>query len=551
MSAVLQSTENTQTLADVFQAAGCVGEVPNAASITMKRTLMPHQMDDVQETLTFDRFGVFNDPGTGKTFSAQVCALYYVLYGNRVLLVMPPILLEQFQGELDKSFHNWEQFASFWILNSSPADRQRLFKQWQTGEWPQMLAMSYQMFIKLLPCLTTLDRKLKVLNKQRAKLELVASRDTSQREPAVARLVAIANTTTRLQEQRSLALQVNKAGYNVLVADEAQALKSPKSQAHKSAKSFAAQEGGSAVMLLTGTPIPNTLLDAYGLLKLLRPDSYSSLKTFKRMHLVYNQNGDHIIDVINTALLSKRMKDCSRRVLKEDVFDLEKAQIIQVPLRLHKDHQALYRKLVKERMLEVDGQIIDAVQAQSLRMKCLRMVANPQPFSDHIISSAPLERLRELCDELGVAHREKLVVFAHFRSTIEMLVEALTADGLNPAVVYGGSRKHQEQKRKFIEDPDCRVFIANPKSGGVGLDGLQHVCRYACFVEPTSVPGDFKQACERLHRKGQERMVTVYLLRVTGTIAPRLIDSMVDKERAILQVTTDSRSLLSALLGEA
>lgn len=549
MSAVLQISEPSHTLADVFAAVGCVGEVPNASSIEMKRSLMPHQVGDVRETLADERFGIFNDPGTGKTFPAQVCALYYALYGNRVLLVMPPILLEQFRDELGKNFSGWEQHAEYWILDAAPAKRQKLFEQWNKGSWPQMLAMSYQMFIRVLPCMSTLERKLRVLNNQRQSLEKLASRDTSVRDGAVTSLQTVNSNIKRLTDQHTRASDVQSAGYNVLVADEAQALKSPSSQAHRAVKSFANQDGGTAVMLMSGTPIPNTLLDAYGLLKLLRPDSYSSLKTFKRLHLVYSPNGERIIDVINTDLLAKRMKECSRRILKEDVFDLKKAQIIQLPMKLNKDHQALYRKLVRERMLEVDGQIIDAIQAQSLRMKCLRMVANPQPFSDHPMVSAPLERLRELCDELGVAHREKLVVFAHFRSSIEMLVEALKTDGLDPAVVYGGSTKHQEQKRKFIEDPECRVFVANPRSGGVGLDGLQHVCRYACFVEPTSVPGDFKQACERLHRKGQERMVTIYLLRVNATIAPRLIDSMVDKERAILQVTTDRRSLLSDLLG--
>jgi SNF2 family DNA or RNA helicase len=70
------------------------------------------------------------------------------------------------------------------------------------------------------------------------------------------------------------------------------------------------------------------------------------------------------------------------------------------------------------------------------------------------------------------------------------------------------------------------------------------------IAEPTSVPGQFTQASERVYRLGQKRHVTFFILRVRGTVWPKVVDAMRGKMRMGQVVTKDKTQMLSELLGE-
>jgi SNF2 family DNA or RNA helicase len=202
---------------------------------------------------------------------------------------------------------------------------------------------------------------------------------------------------------------------------------------------------------------------------------------------------------------------------------------------------------VRDRVLEVDGEVISAIQAQSLRQKAARMVLCPEQFTDKTIKeNAVRDSLTELLDELGAAHQEKVLIFGIYNKSIEAMGEWFRE--LNPALVYGKSDSKKNVK-KFLHDDTCRLMIAHYKSGGVGLN-LQDVCRYVVCVEPTSVPGDFLQAVERVYRKGQKRHVTFYIFRVKGTVWPKMVDNMRGKMKITMNVQMDQSAMLSELLGE-
>ena len=76
------------------------------------------------------------------------------------------------------------------------------------------------------------------------------------------------------------------------------------------------------------------------------------------------------------------------------------------------------------------------------------------------------------------------------------------------------------------------------------------MCRYVIFAEPVSVPGEFKQASARVHRPGQAKVVTIYILKALGTIAPKLTKNMLSKEGETKHVMRDKQSVLDELLGE-
>ena len=231
--------------------------------------------------------------------------------------------------------------------------------------------------------------------------------------------------------------------------------------------------------------------------------------------------------------------------------------ISEVLVNITKSHKGLYDKLVKEKMLELEDEIITAQTASSMRMKCLKIATNPLRFVDRTpkgkptrdIKNAVVEMIDEKLDEIG--SKEKCVLVCHFRDTVDMLDAHYQRKGYGTALLYGGTNGPiQKQIDAFVNDESCRLAIIHPESGGVGVDGFQQVCKYMIFVEPTSVPGQFIQTVDRLVRPGQRHVVTVWILKIVGTISPKMTRNMVRKAGDTQQVMQDKGSLLSELLDQ-
>jgi SNF2 family DNA or RNA helicase len=529
----------TYTLETLLREAGALEVPPQAGHIVIADDRVPpfkHQITGLNQTLANTRFGLLDEPGCGKTLPAQAYALYCMGYGNKVVALMPPVLLKQFMDALDDTFLGWQDHFTAHILDQGPKERLALFQQWDETGWPDLILMTYQMFINY-------PSELK---------------EVKQEVPPVLGAVQGKARPTKVRTGPETYRVLREKGYNLIISDEAQALKNPSSTMHKAVAYLAGEmptrksESKAGLLLLTGTPLHNTPGDAYGIIKLLRPYQYGTKKSFERLHCVYMGSGREavLIGYQNMDTLTVNLYASARRVLKNDVFKNMKTPIIrEVPVTLSPKHKALYDKLVRERFLEVDGEIISAVQQQSLRQKCLQIVTTPQHFGlTDIKENNIITMVDTLLENIGLKD-EKVILFAHYKRTTKFLSEYY--EQYNPAVLYSDTKGSvSAQADKFKHDDTCRMLIAQPLSGGVGLN-FQEVCAYVIFVEPLSVPGTFKQSSERVHRPGQKKQVMFYIIKALGTVAPTLTASMLEKEGYAKIITRDRVSMLDELMGKA
>ena len=286
--------------------------------------------------------------------------------------------------------------------------------------------------------------------------------------------------------------------------------------------------------IATGTPMPTTPLNAYGLIHLLNPGAYRDYNQFDRLHAVYKKirlreprvtKRGGKIHFINKLEGFKGQEDIrralyanGRRVIKEQVLTLNEPQIIEVPVVLGDAHMRLYKQLEKERILEYKGEIIaGGISEQRLRQALLRIVTNPEAFMPE--GKTIYNAIKEMLLELIASHNNampledgfpnKIIVFCNLRATAAWLRTVLAP--WNPVVLNGDTPDKDRARKVFTEDDKCRVLIANPESAGFGLN-FQHTSCTNIFVEPTSVPGEFKQAMERTYRGGQAYVVQTYIL---------------------------------------
>lgn len=449
---------------------------------------------------------IFTTGNTGKSLTSYLYITAVGMNGRKILAIMPPGLTDQYLEKYYEAIDVDVAGISTAILGGTPANRQKLYAQWNKTGWPTLLVMGYQMFL------------------------------------------------------REGGKYLRGKGYDTLIADEAHMLKTASSKTHKLFKIMAKEFKSPRVLLMTGTPMPTTPECAYGVISILSPKTYRSKAAFDRKHLIKTQMGNFRVTTgyKNLGVLSDNLYQHAQRVTKEEVLDLEKPNVVPVDVSMSVSHRKLYKKLMDERMLEFGDELIPAIQSQTLRRYLMQVASNPNVYSDTKIVENTIPRLDAILDSLGVTKYKKdqvkgntkqltkVLIFVWYKDTMAMLQEHLK--DLNPAVI-DGNHNTNKNKVKFIEDDTCRVALVQPRSGAAGLDGMQNVCHNVIFFEPVTSPGEFDQAASRLIRSGQEKVVNVYVFNVKGTVFTRAIRTMMGRAEDLKTVVVKIGDLMQELLG--
>lgn len=487
----------------------------------------PHQKDDLNFLLQYERCGLYNDAGTGKTIPMQALGILMAATGNKTVFCMPPKLVGQFSESLVTTYQGVETHLDIFVLEEKQKEAEVIVEGWLSGDdlsgCPDIVIMSYEMFAFLQP-----------LKPRPEKVVRNSKTGTSYTRPAV-----------RPKKRHPL----EQLGFNVMIFDEAQKLKEPSSATHKRVWRWVkSTKGKYMVVLATGTPVYNVLMDAYGLIRIITPHVYGSKKDFEKQHAIIDYNSDYrnIIGWDNEELLSENLYIQARRMTKEEVLpDLPPMIPKEHAITLTPAHRALYKKLMTERVLELEDEFIDATHASKLRQVALQLISNPNKFSDTPVHNVMDDWLEEMFEEINV-YKNKIIVVAYYKDTIEALSKRYAH--FNPAVINGSGGNSDKDRVKFLRDPTCRVLFLNWVSGGAGLN-LQ-VSQYEIFYEVPTVPGDIEQTIARTHRGGQKYSVSVHIPRIRSTVANKSLNQLLSKQNKKNEVVKDKHKLLAELLGK-
>ena len=523
MTSLSKPEPSAGTLRDLMQGLGISDAPMWADQVALGYAPFPSQFKTMQEMFHHERFADFSDAGTGKTFPMQMAATVYAFYGNKVLVIMPPTLCDQFDETFEEFFVGLKSHLHIHLLDESPAKRDQLMEQWWKEGWPDILMMSYQMFKKYADQRREFKRKVKVEGRPRPVVE---------RKP------------------NPYPNWLKKAGYNVIICDEAHALKNPGSDTHEKVWEYVTDTQGQYILYLaTGSPSGNTPECTYGLIRLKTPEAYHSKRHFDRNHVILSDETKfrQVLGFKNLELLHKNLYKNAVRVSSEENRDWPEPRIVEVKVKLDPAHQKLYRQVIKERMLEIPDGRIDATNDSKMRQLAKQLISVPELYME---KKSPINMLRKQMDVVieGINPAEKkIIIFAYYKATVAALAKHYAH--LNPAVVNGASSDKTAQRKKFLNDPECRVIVVNWQSGGVGLN-LQSVAHYILFAEIPTVPKDAWQAIARADRTGQTCQVIAYFFRVMKTISGGHVRTLLNKDEVNNQVVKDKRTLEKYLLGE-
>lgn len=496
---------------------------------------------------------------TGKSLQLQGFMIWMAGLGNKSVAIMPPVLVQQFKDSLLNTFPNIENFLTVGMVNGELKVRQKQIETYQSKGWPDILIMSYQTFLGKVKAP---KRSNITATQEEALNKLPPDESVKQRQRLLHDAKARQKSDSKKFEwtPRSEITAFNfrsevltHLGYNLLITDESHKLKSPKSQIHQAVNDFVQPWEGdesNGLIISTGSPVETNVEDAYGLIKLLDPNRYGSARAFDDMHceLLAGVRFRKVMEYKNLDYLYQGLYARGRRITKAQAFpEMPVRLVTEISVRLSKEHKDLYDKLVEEQVLELEDKLIDATKQQRMYQYVQQILVCPERFTDNPPKeNAMIEAVDGILESL---EGRKVILFAWYQESIEKLKKVYR--GHNPVVINGSvtGAAREKAKQTFIKDKKCKMLIANPISGGCGIDGFQSVCSYMIFTEIFPYPGGFEQAVGRLERSGQTESVNVFLLVPKGTIAIKLRNDLCRKEADANAAVRDKKTLISEMLG--
>lgn len=318
------------------------------------------------------------------------------------------------------------------------------------------------------------------------------------------------------------------AGRGVLVLDEAHYVRNPKTQRARVVASMPQKKR----ILLTGTPLVNTLEDYYELLKHVDAKRFTSRTGFRDTWTVDASLFNKYAQVRNLAagLLQRATRDVLLRRRREDVLsDLPPRTISVTKHEMAPKDERAYRQL--------ESQAADVFNNPK---SDVAVFAALHSLRHHLALSrveAVHERLKELL-EAG----ESVVVYSHYLEPLRKLHEALAP---HTAMLDGSTPPKQRQAlaRSFGTEDGPKVLLAQMEAGGIGLNFT--ASRWVLFVHLGWTPAVHAQAMDRVHRIGQDRPVTVEFFVTPETIDERMVRILLRKEADQNLVLADSSDFMN------
>ncbi len=322
--------------------------------------------------------------------------------------------------------------------------------------------------------------------------------------------------------------------YHLLILDEAQAIKNPRSKAAQAAGSLKTRYR----LCLTGTPLENHLGELWSLFDFLLPEMLGDERRFRRLFRVpIERHGDeHRQEQLRRRVapfLLRRTKEAvaaelppKTEILREVPLASDQRDLYET-LRLALDERV--RREVERKGLARSGIIIlDALL--KLRQVCCdpRLVALES--ARKVKGSAKLELLMTLLPELRAEGR-RVLLFSQFTSMLALIEEELMHSGLHENrdfVKLTGRTRNRALPVDRFQAGEIPLFLISLKAGGSGLNltAADTVIHY----DPWWNPAAEHQATDRAHRIGQDKPVFVYKLLTEGTVEQRVAELQARKQ---------------------
>jgi len=306
-----------------------------------------------------------------------------------------------------------------------------------------------------------------------------------------------------------------------LILDESQAIKNPDSKIYKAVNKLEAQHR----LVLTGTPIENSLSDLWAQLNFLNHGLLGNYNFFRNEFLIpieknnNEEQKDKLQKLISPFILRRTKKEVARDLpaLTENIVFCDMAE---EQLRMHEEEKSKIRNELLE-SIEQDAEEKSRFLVFQGLTRLRQIASHPDMLSDvdNMESGKFNEITRNFENILNEGH--KVLIFSSFVKHLNLFADYLDKEGLEYAMLTGQTRDREKQIKKFQEQQDTSFFLISIKAGGSGLNLT--AADYVFLLDPWWNPAVENQAINRAHRIGQDKQVFVYRFISENSIEEKIL----------------------------
>ncbi len=328
--------------------------------------------------------------------------------------------------------------------------------------------------------------------------------------------------------------------FAVVLLDEAQHIKNRSTQNALAAKRLRAHHR----LVLTGTPMENSVSDLWSILDFLMPGYLGRHEAFRRRYELPIAEGGPDGEAAQARLRRKLQPFLLRRLKRDVARELPPKIEKLATCALTPDQQQVYRQLLetsRERIRRsVEEKGFNASRMEVLRtllrlrqvcchldlLKLRETASSPQP-------SAKLDLMAELLEEaLDGGHRA--LIFSQFVSMLSILRAEFARRGWRYCYLDGSTQDRLAVVKQFNTDRRIPFFLISLKAGGTGLNltGADMVVHF----DPWWNPAVEDQATDRAYRIGQHRTVYSLKLIARDTVEEKVL-ALQRRKQALIDAT--------------
>ncbi len=316
--------------------------------------------------------------------------------------------------------------------------------------------------------------------------------------------------------------------WDLIIVDEAHALKNPTSKRAKNVKELRARMR----MALTGTPLDGRLEELHSVMEFVRPGLLESRSRFMQRHAETDFWG-RVIRYRRVGEVRDKISPYFIRRLKTDVLkDLPDKIYENIVVTMSDEEIAVYKNLASRGHAATED-----VEAMVAVIRCKQYCDAPELIGE-TQKSSKLEALRDVLQEVVVENGHKVLVFSQYAQAVKILMKLFEEMGLKYLCVWGDTPKPERAsyQQKFNEDKSIDIMVGTEAmSTGLNFTAADYVINY----DDNWAPAYMSQREDRAHRIGQKKVVTVVNFICKGTIEERIREVLYQKGQVSAQALGD------------
>jgi len=336
--------------------------------------------------------------------------------------------------------------------------------------------------------------------------------------------------------------------FEYIIADEAQNIKNPSTQAAKSIKEL----NGRVRLALTGTPIENTLTELWSIFDFIMPGYLHSANKFQRLYETPIIKGT---DPTKAAALRQQIAPFVLRRVKSNVLtELPDKTETTLQAELTPEQKKIYHAFFLKAKGALDNIVANNAFADN-RMRILaqltrlrQICCHPGLFLDEYNGGSGKLALALETIQIAIDSGHRVLLFSQFTAMLDMIKKELDKSDRPVSYFYlDGATKAKERMDMTtrFNAGENDVFLISLKAGGTGLNltGADVVIHY----DPWWNPSVMDQASDRAHRYGQKKAVQVFNIVAKDSIEEKIMALQEKKRGLIDSVITEGGSFINLL----